>query len=204
MKKILFIIIISLFFSVSVAGAEEISTVLVGGWGGDVKQLEFLNREIPNSSIVMEDSSTSIILFAGDSEDLSAKAEELRAKMDALGITKANFIGYCYGGLVVRRFAQKYPGKVARIVVIATPNNGYKIRRFGANIFVSEDIPLFVIAGNKSSRYWVLEDESNDGTVDNSSTLSIPISGDAKVFPLKHLELIQSVQVVKQINAWLE
>lgn len=200
MKKILFIIF---FLVVAVmatkAVAEEEKIVIVGGWGGNDKQLEFLKKEIPGSIIVMNNVATSFV----PTGDVSEQVKILEDKMKDLGIEKATFVAHSYGGLVVREFARKHPEAVEKIILIGTPNGGYKNWSFGKGSLIDRDIPIYVVAGNKSSKKWYLADDNNDGTVDVSSLYSIPIS-DARMFQLDHVELIHSKEVTSQINAWLE
>lgn len=181
------------------AMTTAIPTVIVGGWGGNAQQLEFLNKAIPNSIVMMEDTASAFI----PKGDVSKKVKELEKKLVAQGIKKADFIGYSYGGLVVKEFASKHPEFVGKIVLIGTPNGGYKNWPFNEKSLIDRNIPIYLIGGTKSAEKWYLADENNDGWVDQSSLLSIPISGDARFFLLNHLELIQSIEVANQINDWL-
>ena len=198
MKKIIFIIFFLLVTAIIVV-AEDVKIVIVGGWGGNAKQLEFLKKEIPNSIITMEDTASSLI----PNGDVSKKVKELEEKLASWGLKKADFIGYSYGGLVVKEFASKHPEFVGKIVLIGTPNGGYKNWPFNEKSLIDRNIPIYLIGGTKSAEKWYLADENNDGWVDQSSLLSIPISGDARFFLLNHLELIQSIEVANQINDWL-
>jgi pimeloyl-ACP methyl ester carboxylesterase len=52
---------------------------------------------------------------------LDAQAELLHSFMDQLGILKAAFVGHGLGGVVVMRFAQKYPEWADRTMAVSVP-----------------------------------------------------------------------------------
>ncbi len=93
--------------------------------------------------------------------------------------------------------------EVKKIVLIATPNGGWKIvPRFIYSVSSSfSPAQIFIIAGDKRSSKWYLEDQ-NDGAVDLSSALSVKAE-DKKIFNLNHEELILSESVVNQIKIWI-
>jgi pimeloyl-ACP methyl ester carboxylesterase len=55
---------------------------------------------------------------------LEAQTEMLHGFMDQLGILKAAFVGHGLGGVVVTRFAQKYPDWADRTMAVALPLTG--------------------------------------------------------------------------------
>lgn len=53
---------------------------------------------------------------------LTVLSEQLRALMDGLDIDRATLIGFSLGGMINRRFALDYPGRVEALVVLNSPH----------------------------------------------------------------------------------
>ncbi len=63
-------------------------------------------------------------------------ADDLAGTLDALGIGQVDVVGYSMGGIIAQAFAQRHPGRVRKLVLIATfasHSEGYRwFRRIGA------------------------------------------------------------------------
>ncbi len=51
---------------------------------------------------------------------IEGMADDLAALLDELKISKAHIVGYSMGGMIAQEFALKYPGKVDRLVLLAS------------------------------------------------------------------------------------
>lgn len=73
----------------------------------------------------------------GDSRfEVSDDADDLAGVLDALGVARADVVGYSMGGVIAQALAQRHPGRVRKLVLIATfasHPEGYRwFRRIGA------------------------------------------------------------------------
>ncbi|MEK7521097.1 MAG: alpha/beta fold hydrolase [Patescibacteria group bacterium] len=205
-------IIIIIFLALALFGREAVAgetIVLVGGWSRTGTPQEIAAQLDPMESALREAGHRVVVVRPTIFLPLPAAAEELYVELEKEGVLKEEIalVGWCWGGLIARRFAEQYHGeaRVRAIVEIASPNGGYRFAPrflFDPGIERSVEVPLFVIAGNKSAEKWYLRPE-NDGTVDIQSVLSVSARGTA-VFPLRHLELIASGEVARQVAAWLK
>ncbi|MEK7075782.1 MAG: alpha/beta hydrolase [Patescibacteria group bacterium] len=202
MKRLLKIMVFLATLMIANTANTAVQVVLIPGFGGEeaVVQMEFLKQQIPDSLVITPKYSLG---------DVAGSAEELWFSLKVKKIEKADFIGFSWGGLVVKEFASNHPEMVGKIIFLGTPNGGYKswlIPRFifKARDDFKRDIPVFVIAGIKSSEKWYLKG-SNDGTVELDSVFDInrPIN-DSKIFKLSHVELLESREVAEQVIAWLK
>lgn len=194
MKKTMWAIFAMLLFSPVAFAADEI--VLLPGWGQTNNQLAVLGKKIGGEAIMIE-----------SRLPLWTAAEELKEELKKRGKTgKIIIIGFSWGGLVARQFAETYPEKVAAIVVIGSPNGGYwfaPAAPFWVSAERSSNVPLFVIAGEKSASKWWLR-EINDGVVDLDSVFDLPIPPKGgMILNLSHDELWKSGVVADQIKTWL-
>lgn len=68
--------------------------------------------------------------------EVSDDADDLAGTLDALGIGQVDVVGYSMGGVIAQALAQRYPGRVRKLVLIATfasHSVSYKwARRIGA------------------------------------------------------------------------
>ena len=208
MKKIIFFTIFILaLFGREIAAGEVI--VIVGGWSrtGTVEEID---RQLDPMKEALEKVGHRVVVILPTVHiPLSEAGEKLYAEMGERDLLKEDiiFIGWCWGGLISRRFAEQYQDivNVKAIVQIASPNKGYWFSPeflFKTDAKKSKEIPLFVVAGNKSAKKWYLRSE-NDGTVDVASVLSAP-SKEQVVFPLSHLELIASQEVAEKVITWIK
>ncbi|MEK7578488.1 MAG: hypothetical protein AAB789_00210 [Patescibacteria group bacterium] len=208
MKKIIFFTIFILaLFGREIATGEVI--VIVGGWSrtGTVEEID---RQLDPMKEALEKIGHRVVVVRPTTYiPLSTASEELYAELEREDIFKENIVllGWCWGGLISRRFAEQYQDavNVKAIIQIASPNEGYWFSPkfiFVTNAKKSKEIPLFVVAGNKSAKKWYLRSE-NDGTVDTASVLSVPSKKQA-VFPLSHLELIASQEVAEKVIEWIK
>ena len=179
----------------------ETDIVLVGGWGSNEEQMQFLKEKLKPKELVIPESSW----------DIAVSAEEIYHSLQRKGIKRAVFVAHSWGGLITRQIAAKHPDMVSKMILIGTPNAGYRNLIIPDFIFKvtgleRQDIPLYIIAGSKGSSKWFMKDELNDGTVELDSVFSVasrrPIS-DSRIFPLNHVELLQSDEVAAQILLWI-
>lgn len=63
-------------------------------------------------------------------------ADDLAGTLDALGVGQVDVVGYSMGGIIAQAFARRHPGRVRKLVLIATfatHSGGYRwFRRIGA------------------------------------------------------------------------
>lgn len=68
--------------------------------------------------------------------EVSDDADDLAGVLDALGVGQVDVIGYSMGGVIAQALVQRHPGRVRKLVLIATfasQSEGYKwLRRIGA------------------------------------------------------------------------
>lgn len=211
MIKLLMLLLVSMYIiNVGAVRAEEKETIIiVGGWSR-TGTVEEINQQLAPMKEALEMVGYRVIIIRPTTHiPLSTASEELYAELLKNNILneKIVFIGWCWGGLISRRFAEQYQGElnIKTIIQIASPNRGYWFSPqflFYTDAKKSKEIPLFVVAGNKFAKKWYLLSE-NDGTVDLKSVLSISAKEQA-VFPLSHLELIASREVSEKVIAWIK
>lgn len=70
--------------------------------------------------------------------DVSDDADDIAGTLDALGVGQVDVVGYSMGGVIAQALAQRHPGRVRKLVLIATfasHSEAYKwARRIGAII----------------------------------------------------------------------
>lgn len=70
--------------------------------------------------------------------EVADDADDLAATLDALGVGQVDVVGYSMGGIIAQAFAQRHPGRVRKLALIATfasHSRSYKwARRIGAII----------------------------------------------------------------------
>ncbi len=189
---LLLAMILIVLWPTSIVGAADI--VIVGGWGSGPEELGFLNEKIPNSVVVIP---KRYLPLADAATDLYGRLDDVSGPIV--------FVAHSWGGLLVRRLAEDHPELVAKIILIATPSGGYWFAPqglFNVEVEKSAHIPVFVIAGNKGVSKWYIPGP-NDGTVEISSVLSVK-AREYRVFPLGHVDLIQSTEVLAQIQLWIK
>jgi pimeloyl-ACP methyl ester carboxylesterase len=63
-------------------------------------------------------------------------SDDIAGVLDNLGISEVDLVGYSMGGIIAQAFAQRHPGRVRKLVLIAafaTHSDGYRLaRRLGA------------------------------------------------------------------------
>jgi pimeloyl-ACP methyl ester carboxylesterase len=141
--------------------------VLLHGLGGSIYDWRHLIRPLSESHRVVAID----LLGAGESDlptgedySIAAQARRVKGVLDALGVRRATMIGSSYGGGIVLRFAQDWPERVERLVLInsvcyaeSIPTYVYLARAPWAGC-IAETVPL-----GKATR-WVLA--NNDRTID--------------------------------------
>jgi pimeloyl-ACP methyl ester carboxylesterase len=78
---------------------------------------------------------------------LEAQTEMLHGFMDQLGILKAAFVGHGLGGVVVTRFAQKYPDYADRAMAVSLPLTGAAVNPKLTNTSLAALISEFIGKG---------------------------------------------------------
>jgi pimeloyl-ACP methyl ester carboxylesterase len=89
--------------------------------------------------VIMVDHRGHGLSAAGDTRfEVSDDADDLSGTLDALGIGQVDVVGYSMGGIIAQAFVQRHPGRVRKLVLIATfasHSESYKwARRIGAVI----------------------------------------------------------------------
>jgi pimeloyl-ACP methyl ester carboxylesterase len=198
MQKIILLLLLVLVLTETAIAAD--SVVIIGGWGSTHDQLEYLQKNLSNSIAVVPNKYWPI------SEAAKDVLQQLKRKnMDARLI----LVGHSWGGLIAREIDRQHPGLLRKIIVIGTPNGGYRLTpRFIYGVADSTSTtPLYVIAAYNSDRKkWYMKSEKNDGSVDLDSALDL---GKRKIQDLAifkntgHVELIRSHEVARQIKFWI-
>ena len=195
MKKTVLVVALMFVFSSAAFAADDI--VLLPGWKQSKEQLAVLGNRINGEVIMVE-----------NKLPLWTAVEELKEELGKMRKTgKVVLVGFSWGGLVARQFAETYPEKVTAVVVIGSPNGGYWFAPstpFRVKGGKSRHIPLFIVAGEKSKKKWWLK-EVNDGVVDLESVFSFdsPPMRKGLILNLSHHELWRSKVVADQIKDWL-
>lgn len=111
-------------FFVRQAGSETAPViVLVHGWGfdGEMTYHRIIEPLAENFRVVVPDHRNH-----GKSDwvrgrfDIADLADEVAGVLDAIDVSRATFVGYSLGGLVVQEMARRHPGKVDRMILGAT------------------------------------------------------------------------------------
>jgi pimeloyl-ACP methyl ester carboxylesterase len=195
-KKIILLVLFSLLlllvllvsFLIKTAIAAD-SVVIIGGWGSDKnpEELEYLQKNI----------SGSIAIMPSRYWPLKESAADVLQQLKEKGMKgPLILIGHSWGGLIAREIDAENPGLVKKIVTIGTPNAGF----WFAPWFVykvgdqKSQTPLWLIAG-------VADEVVNLGSALNVGPRQV---NDLAVFPLGHVELLRSEEVVQQIKIWLD
>ncbi len=199
MKKLVLLMLCILVLIPFSASAETI--VIICGWGGMPEEMSFLKNGIQEKV-----AGEVIVLKPGRYLPLEDAAADTYQQLQTLGADgNIILVGFSWGGLISRQLAEQHPERIKKIVQIASPNGGYRFAPaflFRIEAGASKNIPLFIIAGTKSVKRWGLR-PVNDGTVDISSALAAKAKA-SRVFPLGHVELLHSEEVVQQIKMWLD
>ena len=181
----------ALLFSSVAQAADKI--VLIPGWDQNPQRMVSLQKELGGE-----------IMITSSRLPLWRAAEELNDQISLKDGEKLVLVGFSWGGLISRQFAEMYPEKVRTVVVIGSPNGGYRFapkELFRINVEKSRHVLVYVVAGEKSVRRWWLS-EVNDGVVDLESALNLPFRR-GLVLNLEHYEMLGSGVVSSQIRAWL-
>lgn len=208
MKKSLFILFLIGILESGLASTSHCNTVVffIGGWGMSVEQMETFSRSVPESRKVK--------YFLP--EALSELVRPWHCANLIYNYIKNNnlsdkdfiFVSYSHGGTVAQWLFSDHPElHLNKLILVGSPIGGYKFvppNNFFSNSF-PKNLPIYVIAGNKSQDVWFLRDE-NDGVVDLESALDIPDQNlkDTAIFYADHSELLEMTEVQTQISLWLD
>lgn len=173
--------------------------------------LELTYKEIGYSALVLED------------------MLEERIKLDLKEDEKIHLVGHSTGGLVIRKFiaSTKYPHRIGRCVLIATPNRGSKLANIAGNVKLYVEIyktlkslsyeyaeqlntenysgiEIAAIAGDKNHLLLgKLIGDKNDGRVEVQSVY-LPNLKDFMILPYGHKEIHHQVETAIWIDAFLK
>jgi pimeloyl-ACP methyl ester carboxylesterase len=95
--------------------------VLINGIGAPIEMWESFTRRLPDRELILFD-----LPGSGRSEPpklpmrMSGFARVVVALMDVLGISRADVLGYSFGGLVAQELARRAPSRVRKLVLCAT------------------------------------------------------------------------------------
>ena len=93
--------------------------VLIHGLAVDHEVWDFIVPELQYTHNVM---TVDLPDHGGNTTSFTVEnaVDELRIAMDGLSINKAVILGHCIGGVVAQVFAQKYPGRCSRLILMDT------------------------------------------------------------------------------------
>jgi len=159
--------------------------------------------------------------------------ETIHPKVEAFANTisgKLHFVGYSMGGLITRAYLHKHPlSKLARVVMIGTPNHGSEVADFIKNWWVYKKLygpagqqlitqlpnqaallgrvnyDLGIIAGNKTADFIGsrIIGKENDGKVSVEST-KLEGMKEHIVIPVSHIYMPHSAKVRKLVRRFLQ
>ena len=187
------------------AGHCKSLVFFIGGWRMTPEQMEFFSRSVPETNKVkyLLPEKMSELVRPWYCADL---IYEYIKKHDLLD-KDLSFVSFSLGGVVAQWLLSDHPElHVKQLILVGSPTGGYKFvppNNYFSNKFPKE-LPIYVIAGNKSQNFWFLRNE-NDGVVDLDSALDVPDQNlkDAAIFPVEHPELKEIPEVQAQISRWL-
>ena len=208
MKRSLFILAVIGMLASGLPSAGHCKTVVffIGGWRMTHEQMKSFSRSVPESRKVKFLLPESLIelLRPWHCADLIYNY----IKNNSLSDEDLVFVSFSLGGTVAQWLLSDHPElHVKKLILVGTPVGGYKFvppNNFFSNRF-PKDLPIYVIAGNKSRDAWFLQAE-NDGVVNLDSALDIPDQNlkDAAIFYADHTELEEMPEVQAQISMWLD
>jgi pimeloyl-ACP methyl ester carboxylesterase len=207
MKKTLFILSIIGMLITGCARAGHCRTMVffIGGWRMTHEQMDSFSRSVPDSKKVkyrLPEALSELIRPWHCADMLFNYIREKNLLEDDL-----IFVSFSLGGAVTQWLLDRHPELHAKkLILVGSPVGSYKFvppNNFFSNRF-PKDLPIYVIAGNKSQDSWFLRNE-NDGVVDLESALDIPEHNlkDAAVFYADHTELEVMPEAQAQISTWL-
>jgi pimeloyl-ACP methyl ester carboxylesterase len=198
MEKIILLLFLVLVLTETAVAAD--SVVIIGGWGSTSQQLEYLRKNISAVVILPR----KYLPLSEAAEDVCQQLKEREINLDRLSV-----VGFSWGGLIARELDRQHPGLLKKIIIIATPNGGYRLTpRFIYGVDdATSTTPLYVIAGHNSDpKKWYMKSVLNDGTVDLDSALDLGMRKvqDLAIFKdMGHVDLMRSQEVARQINFWI-
>ena len=207
MRFLLIILVITGTLVSGFASEGHCKTVVffIGGWRMTHEQMESFSRSVPDS----------IKVKFRLPEALSELVRPWHCANLVYNYIKTNqlseedliIVSFSLGGTVAQWLLSNHPElHVKKLILVGSPVGGYKFippNNFFSNSF-PKDLPIYVIAGNKSQDVWFLRNE-NDGVVDLESALDIPSKNlkDTAIFYANHTELEEMPEVQDQISSWL-
>ena len=167
--------------------------VLIPGIGGNESSMEALQKAIPVRSVIIK---PRFYL------QLSWAANDLYSQMESLGLTgkKVSFVGHSWGGLIARKFNEKYGNEIVveKIVQIASPNGVKKnmhwlVRKMFGIDMEESNTPLFIITGDA------------DVVVEVSSALDLNLPKDRKevLEGAGHVDILRLPKTFELVNSYL-
>ena len=125
-------------FFVREAGSVEAPTlVLVHGWGFD-GEMNFHKVIAPLAEhfhvVVPDHRNHGKSDWVRGRYEVADLADELAGVLDAMRISRATFVGYSLGGMVVQELARRQPRRVTRMILAATAARPIFLLRSGARV----------------------------------------------------------------------
>ncbi len=191
MKKIMIILLLSvlfLFLLIAVfVGFATAEVVIIGGWGSGTLELEYLRKSIPGAIAIAPNFYWPLAKAARD------VLRQLKEK--GMALEELVLVGHSWGGLIAREIDAENPGMVQKIIVVATPNDGFwYVPRFVYEVDDSiSQTSLYVIAS------------IDDKTVPLKSVMTIArkITDSVVFVGLGHVDLLKYDAVAQKINFWV-
>lgn len=160
------------------------------------------------------------------SETLEQSAARLQEFVQQLAAEQLHFVGHSLGGLLIRKFLQRYPDQApGRIVTLGTPHSGSYVashlgrsglmrKLFGCSLppLTGDITPwqgereLGAIAGSRSIGLgFIIRDlpKPNDGTVSIDET-RLETMRDHITLPYTHTSMLMAEEVAKQVHDFLQ
>lgn len=173
---------------ISFISAEAETVVIIGGWGSaeTPEQLEYLRKSIPGS----------VTVAPNRLWPLSTAAADVLQQLKEKGVdSELILVAHSWGGLIAREIDAENPGMVQKIIVVATPNDGFwYVPRFVYEVDDSiSQTSLYVIAS------------IDDKTVPLKSVMTIArkITDSVVFVGLGHVDLLKYDAVAQKINFWI-
>ncbi len=183
---LLLFLVFLVWLLVNTATAAD-SVVIIGGWGSGTLELEYLRKSIPGAIAIAPNFYWPLAKAARD------VLRQLKEK--GMALEELVLVGHSWGGLIAREIDAENPGMVQKIIVVATPNDGFwYVPRFVYEVDDSiSQTSLYVIAS------------IDDKTVPLKSVMTIArkITDSVVFVGLGHVDLLKYDAVAQKINFWV-
>lgn len=119
--------------------AEGVPLLLIHGLAGSslTEWYQVAPKLAVDHRVILIDHRGHGLSAAGDRRfEVEDDSDDIAGVLDSLGVTEVDVVGYSMGGIIAQAFAQRHPGRVRKLALIATfasHSDGYRwLRRVGA------------------------------------------------------------------------